>query len=89
MLILVGTLSHPMLYFSKRQRDVIVRCGLSASGSIADHLPGWVPAVASRAVILQSGVFDTQQSLRVVAQTFDCELGSRQLGDCDDFFKLK
>ena len=38
--VLVGTLSQPMLYFSKRQRNVIVRCGLSALGSYADHLPG-------------------------------------------------
>ena len=27
---LVGKLLHPMLYFSKRQRTVIVHCGLSA-----------------------------------------------------------
>jgi len=40
----VGTLSHPMLYFSKRQRNVIVCCALSALGSYADYLPGWIPA---------------------------------------------
>jgi len=33
-----------MLYFNKRQRNVIVCCGLSALGSYADHLPGWIPA---------------------------------------------
>jgi len=32
-----------MLYFGKRQA-VIVRCCLSALGSYADHLPGWIPA---------------------------------------------
>jgi len=42
--VLVGTLLQPILYFSKRQRNVIVRCGLSALGSYADHLPGWIPA---------------------------------------------
>ena len=42
--LLVGTLSQPMLYFSQRQRNVIIRCGLSALNSYADHLPGWIPA---------------------------------------------
>jgi len=42
--VLVGTLSQPMLYFSKRQRNVIIRCGLSALDSYADNLPGWNPA---------------------------------------------
>jgi len=42
--VLVGTLSQPMLYFSKRQRNVIVRRGLSALVPYADHLPGWIPA---------------------------------------------
>jgi len=37
--VLVGTLSQPMLYFSKRQRNVIIRCGLSTLNSYADHLP--------------------------------------------------
>ena len=37
--VLVGTLSQPMLYFSKRQRNVIIRGGLSALNSYADHLP--------------------------------------------------
>jgi len=37
--ILVGTLSQPMLYFSKRQRNVIICCDLSALNSYADHLP--------------------------------------------------
>ena len=32
--VLVGTLLQPMLYVSKRQRNVIVRCGLSALGSL-------------------------------------------------------
>jgi len=41
--VLVGTLSHPMLYFNKRQRNMIVRCGLSALGSYADYLPEWIP----------------------------------------------
>ena len=41
--VLVVTLSHPMLYFSKRQRNVIVRCDLSALGSYADYLLGWIP----------------------------------------------
>ena len=36
--VLVGTLLQPMLYFSKRQRNVIVRGGLSALNSYADHL---------------------------------------------------
>jgi len=36
--VLVGTLSQPMLYFSKRQRNVIIRGGLSALNSYADHL---------------------------------------------------
>ena len=36
--VLVGTLSQPMLYFSKRQRNVIIRGGLSALHSYADHL---------------------------------------------------
>jgi len=39
-----GTLSQPMLYFSKRQRNVIIRCGLSALDSYADRVPGWIPA---------------------------------------------
>jgi len=42
--VLVGILSQPMLYFSKRQRNVIICCGLSALDSYADHLPGWIPA---------------------------------------------
>jgi len=37
--VLVGTLSQPMLYFRKRQRNVIIRCGLSTLNSYADHLP--------------------------------------------------
>jgi len=42
--VLVGTLLQPMLYLSKRQRNVIVRSSLSALRSYADHLPGWIPA---------------------------------------------
>ena len=42
--VLVVTLSQPMLYFRKRQRKVIIRCGLSALDSYADYLPGWIPA---------------------------------------------
>jgi len=38
MLVLVGTLSHPMLYFSKRQRNVIVCCALNTLGSYTDHV---------------------------------------------------
>jgi len=42
--VLVGTLLQSMLYLSKRQRNVIVRGGLSALGSYADHLSGWIPS---------------------------------------------
>ena len=40
MRVLVGTLTQPMLSFSKMQRKVIILCGLSALDSYADHLPG-------------------------------------------------
>jgi len=42
--VLVGTLLQPILYFSKSQRNVIVRSDLSALGLYADHLLGWIPA---------------------------------------------
>jgi len=57
--VLVGTLSQPMLYFSKRKRNVIIRCGLSALNSYADHLPGWIAAyIAAGALGFDAKVID-------------------------------
>jgi len=60
--VLVGTLSQPMLYFSKRQRNVIVCCGLSALGLYADHPPGLFPAY----IVLGALGFDAKGINRAV-----------------------
>jgi len=61
--VLVGTLSQPMLYFNKRQRNVIIRCGLSALDSYADHLLGWIPPY----IVAGALVFDAKGIDRAVA----------------------
>jgi len=74
---LVGTLSQPMLYFSKRQRNLIIHCDLSALNSYADHLPGWIPAYIVSGALgfnakgIDRAVEDLQGSLYVWTTEFE------------------